>query len=49
LFNNYGPLPPFTTTSKCCGAARHCGHSCMVQHFGESIVGVRTFATSCRI
>jgi hypothetical protein len=29
----HGPLLPFITTSKCCGAARHCGHSCMAQHF----------------
>jgi hypothetical protein len=23
-----GLLPTFTTTSQCCGAAHHCGHSC---------------------
>jgi hypothetical protein len=28
-----GPLPPLATTSKCCSAARHCGHSCILQHF----------------
>jgi hypothetical protein len=28
-----GPLPPLATTSKCCSAARHCGHSCRAQHF----------------
>ena len=30
-----GPLPPLATTSKCCSAARHCGHSCMPPHFGR--------------
>jgi hypothetical protein len=29
----HGPLPPLATTSKCCSAARHCGHSCSLQHF----------------
>jgi hypothetical protein len=29
----HGPLPPLATTSKCCSAARHCGHSCILQHF----------------
>jgi hypothetical protein len=28
-----GPLLPFTATSRCCGAARRSGHSCIVQHF----------------
>jgi len=28
-----GPELPLTTTSGCCGAARHCGHSCILQHF----------------
>jgi hypothetical protein len=28
-----GPKPPLNPHSECCGAARHCGHSCMVQHF----------------
>jgi hypothetical protein len=35
----HGPLPPSATTSKCCSAARHCGHSCIAQHFVGSIVG----------
>jgi transposase len=29
-----GPNLPFTSTSGCCSAARHCGHSCILQHFG---------------
>jgi hypothetical protein len=29
----FGPLLPFTSTSGCCSAARHCGHSCILQHF----------------
>jgi hypothetical protein len=37
-----GPLPPLANTSKCCSAARHCSHSCIVQHFVGLIVGVRT-------
>jgi hypothetical protein len=30
-----GPLLPFTTTLRCCGAARRSGHSCIAQHFGR--------------
>jgi hypothetical protein len=37
-----GPLPPLANTSKCCSAARHCSHSCIVQHFVGLIVCVRT-------
>jgi len=28
-----GPNLPLTTTSICCGVARHCGHSRKAQHF----------------
>jgi hypothetical protein len=38
----FGPEPPLATTSKCCSAARNCGHSCRAQHFVGSNVGVRT-------
>jgi hypothetical protein len=44
-----GPLLPFTSTSGCCGAARHCGHSCTAQHFVGSNVGVRTFCHSLQL
>lgn len=29
----HGPLLPFTSTWGCCSAARHCRHSCILQHF----------------
>lgn len=28
-----GPLLPFTATSRCCGAVRQSGYSCITQHF----------------
>jgi hypothetical protein len=31
--NMNGPLRTFTASLCCCSAARHCGHSCIVQHF----------------
>jgi hypothetical protein len=31
---------------QCCGAARHCGHSCTAQHFVGSNVGVRDEAAT---
>jgi hypothetical protein len=31
--NVNGQLLPFTSTSGCCGAARHCCHWCRAQHF----------------
>jgi hypothetical protein len=41
-FDMIGPLLPLATTSKCCSAARHCGHSCRAQDFVGSNFGVRT-------
>jgi len=37
-----GPKPPSSDHPECCGAARHCGHSCILQHFVGLIVNVRT-------
>jgi hypothetical protein len=41
----HGLLLPLTMPDQCCGAARHCGHSCTAQHFVGSNVGVRTNRT----
>jgi hypothetical protein len=30
--NKDGPKRPFSHTKQCCGAARHCSHSCRAQH-----------------
>ncbi|MEQ5872735.1 hypothetical protein J4E08_23020 [Sagittula sp. NFXS13] len=38
-----GPQPTSKTYLRCCGAARHCCHSCRAQHFDGFIVGVRTW------
>jgi hypothetical protein len=32
-----GPKPPSSDHPECCGAARHCGHSRMAQHFRQLI------------
>jgi hypothetical protein len=32
-FDTNGPLLSFNHTRQCCGAARHCSHSCRAQHF----------------
>jgi hypothetical protein len=45
LPNANGPQPTSKTYSRCCGAARHCCHSCRAQHFDGFIVGVRTNRT----
>jgi hypothetical protein len=33
-----GPNRPLILCSACCGAARHSGHSCIVQHFHQAEV-----------
>jgi len=33
LWDVTGPKLPFAMTSRCCGAARHYGHSFIVRHF----------------
>jgi hypothetical protein len=38
-----GPQLPFTPTSRCCGAACYCGHSCITQHFVGSNANLRSF------
>jgi hypothetical protein len=38
----HGPQRTSKTYSRCCGAARHSGRSCIAQHFVGSNVGQQT-------
>jgi hypothetical protein len=40
--SNFGPEPTSKIYSRCWGAARHCSHLCLLQHFAEPIGGQRT-------
>ncbi|GAW35870.1 hypothetical protein RA2_02938 [Roseovarius sp. A-2] len=47
-----GPLRTLATTSKCCNAVRHCGHSCITQHLcpsNDSRAGRRRWSRPYRL